>query len=117
HASRLPPARHDRTRSTSTIQSKQLVLLRPRVIIKLPPFPTRRSSDLRKTANGSWEPRTRQTGKWRDKRYGDSNQTGACEQKFRKDRKSTRLNSSHVSISYAVFCLQEKTADRCTRDQ
>src|SRR5699024_11428691 len=24
------------------------------------------------------------------------------------DRKSTRLNSSHVSISYAVFCLQEK---------
>src|SRR5699024_12748830 len=25
----------------------------------------------------------------------------------RKDRKSTRLNSSHVSISYAVFCLQK----------
>src|SRR5699024_12523967 len=25
------------------------------------------------------------------------------------DRKSTRLNSSHVSISYAVFCLQKKT--------
>src|SRR5699024_11670941 len=24
---------------------------------------------------------------------------------FSKDRKSTRLNSSHVSISYAVFCL------------
>src|SRR5699024_12135401 len=24
------------------------------------------------------------------------------------DRKSTRLNSSHVSISYAVFCLKEK---------
>src|SRR5699024_11975754 len=24
---------------------------------------------------------------------------------FNKDRKSTRLNSSHVSISYAVFCL------------
>src|SRR5437868_13062404 len=24
------------------------------------------------------------------------------------DRKSTRLNSSHVSISYAVFCLQKK---------
>src|SRR5699024_8348731 len=30
---------------------------------------------------------------------------------FRKqiDRKSTRLNSSHVSISYAVFCLKKKT--------
>src|SRR5699024_12844255 len=26
----------------------------------------------------------------------------------RKDRKSTRLNSSHVSISYAVFCLKKK---------
>src|SRR5699024_11332582 len=25
-----------------------------------------------------------------------------------KDRKSTRLNSSHVSISYAVFCLTKK---------
>ena len=24
------------------------------------------------------------------------------------DRKSTRLNSSHVSISYAVFCLKKK---------
>src|SRR5699024_11990991 len=27
----------------------------------------------------------------------------------RADRKSTRLNSSHVSISYAVFCLTKKT--------
>src|SRR5438309_4515083 len=26
-----------------------------------------------------------------------------------KDRKSTRLNSSHSSISYAVFCLKKKT--------
>src|SRR5699024_11658749 len=26
---------------------------------------------------------------------------------FNKDRKSTRLNSSHVSISYAVFCLKK----------
>src|SRR5207253_7537789 len=25
------------------------------------------------------------------------------------DRKSTRLNSSHVAISYAVFCLKKKT--------
>src|SRR3989442_11149638 len=28
------------------------------------------------------------------------------------DRKSTRLNSSHVRISYAVFCLKKK---KCTR--
>src|SRR3712207_7926969 len=26
----------------------------------------------------------------------------------RKDRKSTRLNSSHANISYAVFCLKQK---------
>src|SRR5437868_12040039 len=30
------------------------------------------------------------------------------------DRKSTRLNSSHVSISYAVFCLKKKTARGAT---
>src|SRR6266498_4842713 len=28
---------------------------------------------------------------------------------FGGDRKSTRLNSSHVRISYAVFCLKKKT--------
>src|SRR5688500_19870680 len=27
------------------------------------------------------------------------------------DRKSTRLNSSHLVISYAVFCLQKKTTE------
>src|SRR3712207_7471377 len=29
-----------------------------------------------------------------------------------KDRKSTRLNSSHANISYAVFCLKKKQAAR-----
>src|SRR5256885_8590073 len=29
-------------------------------------------------------------------------------EKFDKDRKSTRLNSSHLVISYAVFCLKKK---------
>src|SRR5207249_12065224 len=29
------------------------------------------------------------------------------------DRKSTRLNSSHVSISYAVFCLKKKRTESC----
>src|SRR5439155_3639105 len=28
-----------------------------------------------------------------------------------RDRKSTRLNSSHVAISYAVFCLKKKKND------
>src|SRR5690606_41333009 len=31
----------------------------------------------------------------------------------RRDRKSTRLNSSHVKISYAVFCLKKKKKN-CT---
>src|SRR3712207_8101773 len=29
------------------------------------------------------------------------------------DRKSTRLNSSHANISYAVFCLKKKSHTRC----
>src|SRR3712207_7536178 len=33
------------------------------------------------------------------------------------DRKSTRLNSSHANISYAVFCLKQKqSAGRCSSD-
>src|SRR5438874_9720591 len=30
------------------------------------------------------------------------------------DRKSTRLNSSHVEISYAVFCLKKKTSEKAS---
>src|SRR5256885_16591613 len=35
---------------------------------------------------------------------------GPCHQRthFQADRKSTRLNSSHLVISYAVFCLKKK---------
>src|SRR5690606_41554820 len=33
-------------------------------------------------------------------------------EKFYLDRKSTRLNSSHVKISYAVFCLKKKKKDK-----
>src|SRR5947209_15824214 len=32
-----------------------------------------------------------------------------------KDRKSTRLNSSHANISYAVFCLKKKKKKKDTR--
>src|SRR5690606_40964609 len=32
----------------------------------------------------------------------------------KEDRKSTRLNSSHVKISYAVFCLKKKTSHSTT---
>src|SRR3712207_7294749 len=31
------------------------------------------------------------------------------------DRKSTRLNSSHANISYAVFCLKKKKTSSCCR--
>src|SRR3712207_8556097 len=32
-----------------------------------------------------------------------------------RDRKSTRLNSSHANISYAVFCLKKKTTPHTVR--
>src|SRR5699024_12779181 len=41
-------------------------------------------------------------GRWNHRQPDATN--AKCE-----DRKSTRLNSSHVSISYAVFCLKKKT--------
>src|SRR5438067_8911132 len=34
-----------------------------------------------------------------------------------RDRKSTRLNSSHVSISYAVFCLKKKKEKKEIKEQ
>src|SRR5690348_17562856 len=37
---------------------------------------------------------------------GEGREAGEVEQRV--DRKSTRLNSSHPSISYAVFCLKKK---------
>src|SRR5699024_12711621 len=62
-------------------------------------FPTRRSSDLSFGTRRSWvqiPPPRQWKSPWNP---------GA----FHLDRKSTRLNSSHVSISYAVFCLKKKT--------
>src|SRR5688572_32230035 len=57
-----------------------------------------------------WEwpspPRTRPPSRARP-----SSASSACErdpQAARRDRKSTRLNSSHSQISYAVFCLKKK---------
>src|SRR3712207_8195024 len=38
----------------------------------------------------------------------------AVAQAPRQDRKSTRLNSSHANISYAVFCLKKKKKNRYT---
>src|SRR5690606_41742126 len=75
-------------------------------------FPTRRSSDL-------------QSGEPRPARYTTAGNrfSAVCRvpprsarpspverpwESCRADRKSTRLNSSHVKISYAVFCLKKK---------
>src|SRR5438477_5447314 len=38
------------------------------------------------------------------------------ELRFFRDRKSTRLNSSHMSISYAVFCLKKKKKNNISTD-
>src|SRR5438876_7956013 len=60
-------------------------------------FPTRRSSDL--TSRRISGPSSSMIS-WAAKRSSTS-----------LDRKSTRLNSSHPSISYAVFCLKKKKND------
>src|SRR5262245_64254111 len=58
-------------------------------------FPTRRSSDLCSCI-------------WLTRRGPVT--ISACASRLRnRDRKSTRLNSSHLGISYAVFCLKKKT--------
>src|SRR3712207_7975023 len=48
----------------------------------------------------------------RDPQPGQADQVGAGDQQDPpgqpQDRKSTRLNSSHANISYAVFCLKKK---------
>src|SRR5438477_6595910 len=60
-------------------------------------FPTRRSSDLH------YDP---STGK-----YGVVIMNVMRVAGIVTDRKSTRLNSSHMSISYAVFCLKKKNVN------
>src|SRR5690606_40612396 len=91
-------------------------------------FPTRRSSDLalmdereqlralhkRYAGNdrvglpdGSiWETYARGVAQGGKSALADFNK--AVEAERGRDRKSTRLNSSHVKISYAVFCLKKK---------
>src|SRR3712207_7358806 len=48
-------------------------------------------------------------------RPGLAGATGEVPGRQRRDRKSTRLNSSHANISYAVFCLKKKKTHVCTR--
>src|SRR5688500_19168587 len=58
-------------------------------------FPTRRSSDLGPRSHGR-----------HSRRHCPAPRRSTPQ--TRRDRKSTRLNSSHLVISYAVFCLKKK---------
>src|SRR5207244_13612044 len=70
-------------------------------------FPTRRSSDLTgpqyRPSPAASRPAesSKETGRMPDVRWLDRQSPSI-------DRKSTRLNSSHQIISYAVFCLKKK---------
>src|SRR5438045_7012371 len=48
-------------------------------------------------------------------RHGDSDSSDESFFQSSTDRKSTRLNSSHLGISYAVFCLKKKKQKETTQ--
>src|SRR5207302_5223301 len=85
-----------------------------------PPLPTRRSSDLamstRATATATCSSAEEHHSRSPIPTLSGSTCPSSALSRVRKlpsrrlpkDRKSTRLNSSHVKISYAVFCLKEK---------
>src|SRR3712207_8505595 len=67
----------------------------------------RREADLRDEQGG--RPRHRLLVlRLHGRRRGDPERAGPG-----RDRKSTRLNSSHANISYAVFCLKKKKTSVC----
>src|SRR5690348_18114836 len=75
-------------------------------------FPTRRSSDLEINAEfikACGAPQLKLRYCQDGKKLPLKEKYSAEEKEMREDRKSTRLNSSHPSISYAVFCLKKKT--------
>src|SRR5207249_12127035 len=84
-------------------------------------FPTRRSSDLkhRVAFHGARDVGADALGIRIHRhhlllhRLGVIGQMNGVEEEG--DRKSTRLNSSHVSISYAVFCLKKKKKNKRTK--
>src|SRR5690606_41944440 len=81
----------------------------------LPSFPTRRSSDLALVAR-AWLSAT-VIGPDPARIRPDHRRQGRPVRPAVGDRKSTRLNSSHVKISYAVFCLKKKREDARGSDQ
>src|SRR5205807_8395472 len=88
----------------------------------LHPFPTRRSSDLQRRPRAAGRRGARRRGRRRGaagerdqqrRDEGGGQESGAHGDLANAvrggDRKSTRLNSSHLVISYAVFCLKKET--------
>src|SRR5688572_32746503 len=65
-----------------------------------------RKPHLREPPN-MWYTRAEVTGQVGHCNYEHAPASGFCRNALR-DRKSTRLNSSHSQISYAVFCLKKK---------
>src|SRR5207247_9504676 len=84
----------------------------------LPSFPTRRSSDLHLLPVGDLEVpeedvhRLLEPGPLAQRRQVGLVPRLTDDRRARGDRKSTRLNSSHEWISYAVFCLKKKKEKR-----
>src|SRR5699024_12394875 len=95
-----------------------------RTIHALPSFPTRRSSDLHRARGRDRRARRAAADRaHRGARRLAADLAGPPQRddpsrarRGRGDRKSTRLNSSHVSISYAVFCLKKKNTLSCYRE-
>src|SRR5699024_12765917 len=91
-----------------------LAILSPHHPLRLRSFPTRRSSDLCIPARLTVAQTFRYAFQFKNGLgHSEVDIAAHIDQIMRvlmlpRDRKSTRLNSSHVSISYAVFCVEKK---------
>src|SRR5207244_13066100 len=99
--------------SPSPLNSLFFSIIRPPPRSTLFPYTTLFRSRSLRTGSGRTRSRRRPTStttsplkRYRDPRTRPHNPNGTRSQL---DRKSTRLNSSHQIISYAVFCLKKKT--------
>src|SRR5205814_10072409 len=96
---------------TSTSSISSFFLYSPRHLLSLHSFPTRRSSDLvDRSEPEPGRPLFSITDQAEQVYFGEDAKEplDVLSHLHRKDRKSTRLNSSHLGISYAVFCLKKK---------
>src|SRR3712207_7399938 len=66
-------------------------------------------------ALGPWQATDRVAARWRRGLADATLQANDEGGTMRGDRKSTRLNSSHANISYAVFCLKKKN-NKCNKN-